>query len=575
MQIFELMGSILIDDKKATTALDNVDKKASGVSKGMGLSFGNIVSSALKVGAVIGAGLGLKDMITNTMNAQNRLAQMNAVLTSTKGAAGMTSSELIKLADANSKVSTMSKGTNMDTQNLLLTFTNIGKTTFPRATVAVNDMATSLKEDASSAAMQLGKALNDPIAGVTALQRVGVKLTDQQKEQVKAMVAVGNTAGAQKIILDELSKEFGGSALAASKTLGGQFTILKNQLAGVGVSIGNAVLPYLTQFVSFINAHMPQIQQVIGVVTKAIGEGLKSVGQFIITTVIPAFQSFYNWIKPYMPQIQDIVKVASDIIKSVLKVISDFVVNQLVPTFKAMADWFIANFPAIKNAVMAAYNYIKPSFDALVQAIKDNVIPIVKGLLDTFNKAMPGIKAICQMVFPIVVAVIKTAIDIITTIIRVVGTIYQAIAPGLNAVASIFSGVFGTIKLAIQGVIDLIHVFNGITLNNKTATVSTVTSGTGLVGRASGDSNWKGGLGLFNEAGGEIMNLPNHTQIIPHDVSMEMAKNKDTKKDSKPTTVQLVLQNGKVIAEYLLDSTDNLAGNKNKILARGQGVCLG
>ena len=42
-----------------------------------------------------------------------------------------------------------------------------------------------------------------------------------------------------------------------------------------------------------------------------------------------------------------------------------------------------------------------------------------------------------------------------------------------------------------------------------------------LPGNANGTNNWRGGLTRVNERGGEIMNLPRGTQIIPHDVSVK------------------------------------------------------
>ena len=46
----------------------------------------------------------------------------------------------------------------------------------------------------------------------------------------------------------------------------------------------------------------------------------------------------------------------------------------------------------------------------------------------------------------------------------------------------------------------------------------------GLIGgNALGTSYWKGGLTRVNERGGEILNLPSGTQIIPHDVSKRVA----------------------------------------------------
>ena len=43
------------------------------------------------------------------------------------------------------------------------------------------------------------------------------------------------------------------------------------------------------------------------------------------------------------------------------------------------------------------------------------------------------------------------------------------------------------------------------------------------LGKATGTPYWRGGLTRVNERGGEIMNLPSGTQIIPHDVSVKTA----------------------------------------------------
>lgn len=45
-----------------------------------------------------------------------------------------------------------------------------------------------------------------------------------------------------------------------------------------------------------------------------------------------------------------------------------------------------------------------------------------------------------------------------------------------------------------------------------------------LAGNALGTSYWRGGLTRVNERGGEIINLPSGTQIIPHDVSTRMVQ---------------------------------------------------
>jgi hypothetical protein len=87
---------------------------------------------------------------------------------------------------------------------------------------------------ASGEAIRLGKALNDPIRGLTALTRVGVSFTDEQREQVKALQQSGDLMSAQKIILAELQQQFGGSGAAFAKTFTGQLELMGHELGTIG-----------------------------------------------------------------------------------------------------------------------------------------------------------------------------------------------------------------------------------------------------------------------------------------------------------------------------------------------------
>ena len=167
------------------------------------------------------------------------------VLEATGGAAGMTADELNNLATELSRATGRGDEFISSGNNMLLTFKNIGEQTFPRASAAMLDFAQFMGTDARSAAVTLGKALNDPTKGLTALGRAGVTFTEQQKEQIKAMQAAGDLAGAQSIVLGELEAQFGGVAAAAAtdslklsnawgellEVAGGFGLVLKEQLA--------------------------------------------------------------------------------------------------------------------------------------------------------------------------------------------------------------------------------------------------------------------------------------------------------------------------------------------------------
>ncbi len=102
----------------------------------------------------------------------------------------------------------------MAAAGVMATFGNIADRDLNKANQAAADLAARFNMDLGSATVMLGKALNDPIKGLTSLGRAGVQFTEQQKEQIARMVEVGDTAGAQGLILEELAKQTDGAAAA-------------------------------------------------------------------------------------------------------------------------------------------------------------------------------------------------------------------------------------------------------------------------------------------------------------------------------------------------------------------------
>src|SRR5258707_1045908 len=196
----------------------------------------------------------LGSVFEESMNAQAGMAQTVKVLQSTHDASGQTATSIADLAGNLSHLTQFSDDTVQAAENMIATFTNIKGNVFPQATKTVLDMSQALGQDTKSSAIQLGKALNDPLTGITALQRVGVTFTKGQKDSIKAMMDHGQIAKAQGVILSELQKEFGGSAEAAGKTFGGQLKILGQRMDDVKQTLGDALMPYLTKLTSWVSS---------------------------------------------------------------------------------------------------------------------------------------------------------------------------------------------------------------------------------------------------------------------------------------------------------------------------------
>ncbi|MEC8796247.1 MAG: phage tail tape measure protein, partial [Pseudomonadota bacterium] len=177
-------------------------------------------------------------------------AAVEAALASTGGAAGKTAQELFDMASGLQNVSTY--GDEDILRNLtapLLTFTKVQGDVFGRAQAVTLDYATLLQTDLKSAALQVGKALNDPVKGVSALAKAGVQFSDQQKDLIKDMLAVGNVAGAQGIILAELETQFKGQAAAAAATPLGQWQQMSNAIGDVKEQLGQQIVPFIAPLV--------------------------------------------------------------------------------------------------------------------------------------------------------------------------------------------------------------------------------------------------------------------------------------------------------------------------------------
>ena len=181
-------------------------------------------------------------------------------LTSTGHASRLLGEEVISLASSYQKLTGIGDEVILKSSSLLLSFTKIGREVFPDAQKAILDTASAMyqgnvtSEALKTTTIQIGKALQDPIKGMTALQRVGVSFSAQQKENVKNLVNLGKTAEAQKIILAELRNEFGGMAQAFRNTAEGSLKALSAALGDLQEKMGRFLAPIVLSIADAMTA---------------------------------------------------------------------------------------------------------------------------------------------------------------------------------------------------------------------------------------------------------------------------------------------------------------------------------
>ncbi len=468
-------------------------KEAGGGLSGM---FKNALSFA--AGGAIFAGLGfLKDQIggifTESMNAQAGLAQTNQVLASTHGIAGVTANAVLDLATQYSHLTQFSDDTVQASENMLLTFTNIGKNVFPQATRTVLDMSQALGQDTKNSAIQLGKALNDPIAGITALQRVGVTFSQTQKDLIKHFMDTNNIAGAQGVILQELQKEFGGSAVAAGKTFGGQLAIAGQRLDDIKQSIGDALMPVLaallqkigpivdafsqwvasghavSDVIAAFNAHASVLIPILVGIGAVLLGGLIAAVWSLAAGVIAATWPFLaigaaiagvTAIFLHFYQTNAGFKTFIDMVVNGLKQAASFVMANFIPAMQMIGAFLRNNvLPVLQQVGSFLVSTFKPVWDQLVQTWKNQLLPALQMLWGLFQAILPVLKVVGLVLVGVVVAALAIVVVTVMLVLKALALLIQ----GFGLLVSFTGAAFSAIGTTITNFKNLIgNTFNAI-----------------------------------------------------------------------------------------------------------------
>jgi hypothetical protein len=419
-----------IDDSSGSMK-DHVTKnfKESGESAGV---FGKATSGAMDVFKGVLGGMGVSfglEAVTKgfevCIDKANEMQKADAIteqaIKSTGEAAHVTASHVNELAVSIQNKTGVDEGQIHTSENLLLTFTNVrnevgkGNDIFDQATRATTDMSVALGQDAKSSAIQLGKALNDPIKGITALSRVGVAFDAGQKAQISTMMAHNDTLGAQKVILTELNKEFGGAAEAVGNTLPGKFKIFTEGLKTFGAGIVTGAEPIL---LGFINDLAP--------VVSIIGDVLPPLFSFLANTIGTVFTG------------------AVDILRGAF--------NAIRPVLQPFADIFNGLISDLKNG------------EGFVDAVTNTIYDLGRAFGGT-NKDASGAVLIFRKVFDTVEAIFSEIGPFINNVRQGFVLFWAMMTGGDAAVSTSFMAKFGVTVLGVANTVKSIvfPIFNTLT----------------------------------------------------------------------------------------------------------------
>lgn len=255
-QAEESIGSLAGSIESAVGALGDLGGGGGAAGAASG-ALGGFTTSALEAAGasaalVTGVGalaLGVGLSVDAAMDAQVVAAQTTAMLDSTGAAAYLSAGAISSLGEEVLGYSGFSDEAVASGENMLLMFDNVSSQAavnagvFERTTRLGADLSTVMGGDVTNAIRTLGRAIDDPTAGMGRLRRAGIQLTESQQQQIRSMQESGDLLGAQERLLDIVDGKVGGLAESYGDTLAGQLDIAGEKFDNVKEEMGNSFLP--------------------------------------------------------------------------------------------------------------------------------------------------------------------------------------------------------------------------------------------------------------------------------------------------------------------------------------------
>lgn len=461
-----------------------------GGASGLGDSLGKTLLKGLGlVGIATSIGGAIKTGFGELSDASKGTAQLAAGIKSTGDAAHVTVDGLNSLASSIQGYSGQTDDSIVKSEQLLLTFTNIknnvgaGNDIFNQATKATADLAAKMGGDASGAAIQLGKALNDPSKGITALTRVGVSFTEQQKNQIKAMQASGDTMGAQKIILGELNKEFGGAAAAYGQSLPGMIDRMKRSWEDLTQTLAGTLLPIINPILTGLLALFQKVQPVVqrfadkmtGFFTQLASGGLSFQGVLkMITDGVSNFLSgggLANIIQSMGDFRTKLVNALVDILPTIIQGLANTATKllpELVQSYLQMIPQLLITAQKLFGALITALSTVIPQLLGSIVAMLPRIVSslttmlpgVIQGALDLFFGLVQGlVKALPKLL----TAIVDSLPKIISSIVSMLPDIIQG---AIKLFVGLITGLMQVTPDLVKAVIGMVPVLVKALLNS-------------------------------------------------------------------------------------------------------------
>lgn len=428
------------------SGVDQAGGALDGLGKTLG-KFAGVVAAAFSVRAIsdfVKESIGAAEAV---QQANNRIANIAESMNLFGEQTGAVSDRLIEFAESKELNLGVDAEIIKAAQAQLLTFANLAESAdeaggaFDRATVASADLAAAGFGSMDSASVALGKALQDPVGGITALRKAAVTFTDDQKALIESFVEAGDMASAQNIILEAVEQQVGGTAEAtatASEKIALAFGNIKEEVGAALLPVFEQLAPVLIQFASTVG---PILASAFTALTP------------VLTQIVEMLPGILNSFMPLIPVVGELAGIFLNLAALVLPVFANLLTT-LAPIILLIANAFLQFITAVLTPLMPLIDGLITLFGQVIGAILPPLLDLVLALVPVFMDLL--VTAIMPLV-PVVVSLVQALLPLILKIFPLLAQLVAAVLPPLMTLfTSIITPLIPVVMMLVNAFLPLI-----------------------------------------------------------------------------------------------------------------------
>ena len=465
------------------------------------------------------------------------------------------------------------------------------------AASALNDMGISpeifagIVAAAGPATLAIGKIVSASGSALGAIGTLGSGISNASSHLsifASNMRAAGSNGTVLSGIMTKLTSPMG-IAIAVIAAVAAAFAYLM----ATNDEFRNSVLSTVSTIVSSLQPVIAALLPVLGQIATIIGTTIATTLQTLAPVLTTIMTTVSQIISALLPPLVEIISQIMSAVEALLPPIMD-ILTTVVEVISGVIDAIMPIIPTVTDIITSVIDTITPIIAFIAGVIADIIeiiTPIIEFIAGVIQSIISVITPIASTVASVFSGIFSTVSSIMSQVASKVTGVFSQIQGAWNGLTSFVSGVFSGIGNAVNSLVSSVKgVINSV--------IGGINSAIGIINKipgveigmipylAHGTDNWMGGFAIMNEGGrGELVNLPNGSQVIPHDISVKYAK-ESAKANAMVEPVDLtgimegvviqVINNtsvdGTPLRETISDYTIRKIGNQQRAVSRSKGV---